>query len=106
MNCKPGDLAYVVRALHEDHIGKVVEVLNDSMTFPQAGFCWLVRARDPIGAECPKTGRKLGFFNEVFCPDDWLRPISGVPIENDTPVSVNLPEAFKLALGIEMRVWA
>jgi hypothetical protein len=32
-----------------------------------------------------------------------MRPISGVPLADETPIETNVPEALKLALGIESR---
>ncbi|SAK65616.1 hypothetical protein AWB80_03088 [Caballeronia pedi] len=101
MNCKPGDLAMIVKApTAPGHIGKIVEVLGDLEADPTYGPCWVCRTREPVSTI------RSGFITDPHIPDDWLRPVSGLPLDNDLPAEVNLPEAFKLALGIEMRAWA
>jgi hypothetical protein len=39
----------------------------------------------------------------IVAEDAGLRPISGVPIDDETLVAANVPEALRLALGIEAR---
>lgn len=105
MNCKAGDLAYIVDSSFPENIGRVVEVIGAYGMFRDEGFCWNIRANLPLTGEGELDGTIMRLC-EGFIPDACLRPISGVPLEDEVPVSVNLPEAFKLALGIEMRAWA
>lgn len=56
MNCKPGDLAVIVRGLHAENIGAIVEVLRaaemcehvlpeNGITYAQGhGFRWVIRS--------------------------------------------------------------
>lgn len=78
MNCKPGDLAYIVKAPFGGPIGSVVEVEKPFGTEPRFGFAWYVKSSRPIPT------RELGYRTDgVVVPDDWMRPISGVPIEDE-----------------------
>ncbi|WP_255631109.1 hypothetical protein [Caballeronia sp. dw_19] len=35
--------------------------------------------------------------------DSWLRPISGVPLDNEAPIKTDIAQALRLGLGIESR---
>lgn len=88
MNCKPGDLAYiVVDPLNPNNLGKVVQVAH-------VASAWV----DPDVHEwtCVPCGEVAGFDtsrgNKPVCakggmlidiPDAWLRPISGVPLHDE-----------------------
>lgn len=94
MNCKPGDLAYIVKAVsnHADCIGRIVNVLARAREHGQ----WSVEfvGEKPLSV----ASRRM-----IVAEDAGLRPISGVPIDDETPVATNVPEALRLALGIESR---
>jgi hypothetical protein len=106
VNCKPGILAFIVVPANwprKTLDGKIVEV---------------VRFVPPRGPGAPWDQRptwwckfKSAWFNDhglMFLEsnvlDSWLRPISGVPVDDETPVATNVPEAVKLAWGIEAPV--
>jgi hypothetical protein len=97
VNCKPGYLAYLVYANpeHSDAVGRVVEVLRWSTEFSS----WEIEfvGPRPVSLLCWMAPTAM---------DSSLRPISGVPIEDETPIETNVPEALKLALGIESRSYA
>lgn len=76
MNCKPGDLAYIVASEDPSQIGIVVEVLR--MEYPQHEM-WLIKVRD--GHACVLTG--LPLQGTAMIKDSCLRPISGVPVTDD-----------------------
>ncbi|BBP99103.1 hypothetical protein BSFA1_42320 [Burkholderia sp. SFA1] len=101
MNCKSGDLAYIVGGdtNPSSNLGRIVEVVRLEGTYADIGPVWVARSRHLL-----KTVH--GFKDEFHTADAWLRPISGFPLDEETPAEINLPEAFKLALGIEMRAWA
>ena len=63
-NCKPGDLAVVVKAKHSRHIGSLVRVIGKS-EFPHSSglFSWLA------------VGKIDGVEKAGAAPDAWLRPI-------------------------------
>ncbi|PRH46374.1 hypothetical protein C6V05_20805 [Burkholderia multivorans] len=79
MNCKPGDMAVITRGLARDRIVEVKAPYGDYMHF---GFCWYVEAPAPIPAMDARTGLSCQIANG-WCPDAWLRPISGVPVSDD-----------------------
>jgi hypothetical protein len=83
MNCKPPDLAYIVytNGLPEN-IGRVVEVIEPYGEFRDLGFCWYVRSATPMAGLNPYTGERLQ-VTDGFVPDSWLRPISGVPVDDE-----------------------
>jgi hypothetical protein len=82
MNCKPGDLAYIVRADGVPQaIGAVVEVVQkgrDVESMP----AWHVQVSERYTVSDKRTG-KAAYRNRVNIPDAWLRPISGVPVEDE-----------------------
>jgi hypothetical protein len=74
MNCKPGDLAYVTWAAPEisDAIGRIVEVLNWNSHYS----AWNIEFAG-------KRPPSLYGYATLSCNDDWLRPISGVPVHDE-----------------------
>jgi hypothetical protein len=94
MRCAPGVSAYVIKVMpdHQDALGRVVEVLSWSDRFQR----WVVRFEGLV----PES---LRGFDAFAARDEFLLPISGVPLDDETPVETNVPEALKLALGIESR---
>lgn len=82
MNCKPGDLAYLVKAMRDENVGRVVEVLYRIEDDLLMGPMWKTRAC----VRLPTTtygGTPNGMRTTADCPDWWLRPISGVPVEDE-----------------------
>lgn len=82
MNCKPGDLAYIVAGLKtpSPNLGKVVEIVRYAGE-DVFGAEWEVRSQSAVQT-------RDGFGNshmsrEFFAPDAWLRPISGVPVHDE-----------------------
>ena len=80
MNCKPGDMAIIMKApLSKDGapIGMIVEVTNQWATDRRFGHCWwciVPRKVETVG---------LGLMPACHIADDWLRPVSGLPITDD-----------------------
>jgi hypothetical protein len=107
MNCKPGDIAYiVVECSSAPNLGRIVEVLEYRGEHGTGRYpCWLVEASAPLNSFNPET-KKPSRSALGIIPDAWLRPISGVQIDDETPIETNIPEALQLALGIQARVWA
>lgn len=71
MNCKPGDLAIVIRANLLANLGALCEVLGPSGV-PDHEWSIRFQSERPMllnGDDSPTRGR------ECFCPDAWLRPI-------------------------------
>jgi hypothetical protein len=94
MNCKPGDLAYVIGSSR--YAGRIVEVISpapqgvsfllpDGCMHVATTYNWLIRF---VGAPVEFSmgfGRskwsRLGHFS--VAPDRKLRPISGVPVHDE-----------------------
>jgi hypothetical protein len=82
MNCKPPCLAYIASCDYPQNIGMPVEVINECLNDDHLGFCWLVKASRPV----PCYNRELRTdvdSSEFFMPDADLRPISGLPIDEE-----------------------
>ena len=127
MNCKKGDLAFVVKSEFEGNVGALVEVIEPDVrkTFEAGSFVWRVRSlgRQLFGRHCD-TGKvsddatqgtafdhqlrtitgwepQLGVVDEIFSP----QPLLG---EKGYPFRSILPEDFNptaVALGIRRRNW-
>lgn len=77
MNCRPGDLAYVIRARDSRVVGRIVEVIEwiDCDVNGKSG--WAVDFLS-VPAGLPDN------WHMCACPDDRLRPIHGLPIRRRT----------------------
>lgn len=85
MNCKPGDLAYVVRADGEpENVGRVVTVVAlDSHLTSFLGYpLWEVESPTPLTGVIYPSG-EIVRTNWLVIADANLRPISGVPVFED-----------------------
>jgi hypothetical protein len=69
MNCKPGDLAVIVKTFRSDTrtnaLGKVVQLSNESMTHHEFGLLW--RLATPVEIE--------GYGSFTAVADEILKPI-------------------------------
>jgi hypothetical protein len=83
MNCKPGDLAYIVRSARPETVGVVVEVL-EPITHRGTPM-WRVRAVRPV----KKMNGDFGYEGDI--EDDRLRPISGVPVNDEVTDDIKEP---------------
>lgn len=78
MNCKPGDLAYIVGNFPEaGYIVECLELTPKQPHWPEYGAFWYCKSVRPI--ECEYTG----FRRDIVVPDKFLRPISGVPLNDE-----------------------
>lgn len=96
--CKPGDLAYITYSRHAENLGKIVEVIKQDMS---------VGAADPLPGEvrweCLSVSRMQTFDratgapnstppgSPVSCRDACLRPISGVPVDDEVTEDLKVP---------------
>ncbi len=85
MNCKPGDLAYVVADEHAENVGRIVEVLGTArfVFHAPAWYCavWAapIRIVDPLAPTRACYGYRADFadadlkpvFAESLEPDDF-----------------------------------
>ncbi|WP_156545811.1 hypothetical protein [Cupriavidus sp. D384] len=82
MNCKPGDMAIVLRADGAPaSIGRIVEVIEVAPDI-DGQPAWVVRFQGVGVCKNKETG-ELTLDTDADCPDAWLRPISGVPVEDE-----------------------
>lgn len=90
MNCKPGDLAIIVRVGKlPENIGKIVEIIRPAVSgedFRIEGnprcMAWMVRGYSPL-ARRTYEGKPLSAAFEIAAYDDSLLPITGLPITDD-----------------------
>ncbi|WP_124521470.1 MULTISPECIES: hypothetical protein [unclassified Burkholderia] len=81
MNCKPPCMAVVIYADYEPAIGLVVEVLTESRINRDGGHEWIVVPPRAMG--CWDADGNEVVLERIYCPDAWLRPVSGLPITGD-----------------------
>jgi hypothetical protein len=76
MNCKPGDLAIVVRAVFQENLGRLVYVLRANNTNENEDDEWII---DPLGRlRCDHGCRwtdQAPAGATFTCPDSVLRPL-------------------------------
>lgn len=91
MNVKPGDLAYLSSDCVDE--GVIVEVLKASPSF-DGQPSWHCHSRTPIRCEMMLGDKNLcgeHFMTEICVQDRYLRPISGVPIDDEVTEHLKEP---------------
>jgi hypothetical protein len=91
-NVKPGDLAIVTGAFFcTENIGRIVEVVRPAVPGVDVGArcthqgpSWMVRSQTPLGRVAGGYTRRIKPSTEAPCADCYLRPISGLPLEEET----------------------
>ena len=83
MNCKPGDLAFIIRSDFPENIGRIVRVVKYAgvATFRRAGtlYLWVVEAQgSPLRGKWLNSGVISSEFTSL-APDADLRPIRPEP---------------------------
>lgn len=73
MNCRPGDLAYIVRSDFEENVGKPVEVLGHGFAVGE-GWIWYVKSPSLLAGW--KNHDELSYATHMKIFDHDLRPIS------------------------------
>jgi hypothetical protein len=92
MNCKPGDLAIIVRAILPENIGRIVEIVRlIGEALDGLGPIWLVRGSQPLARSANKGSVRLDDSLERSFIDAWLRPISGVPVNDEVTDDIREP---------------
>jgi hypothetical protein len=79
MNCKPGDLAYVVRGMQR---GVVVLVEHADIPYEDGSPAWKASSKTPVATQ-NRISRVKSMSTRFRVRDSWLRPISGVPVTED-----------------------
>ena len=108
MNCKPGDLAVIVRAvIHPENIGAIVHVVRRVVAGEQVGQyvltgsggqSWFVSSRGRPLLWKLDSGETV-YVAERFIGDEFLRPIRDQDGEDETltwagkPSDIKTPEA-------------
>ena len=90
MNCKPGDLAFIIKSNAPENLGLFVDVIrpfNGVIDAPypggDVGPLWLCRAR---GAICYTSfsGDSKRYEREGYIPDNKLHPVRGLRSDNSS----------------------
>jgi len=85
MNCKPGDLAYVVRSLTPSEIGLVVRVVEPARRWTEivGEPCWNIEFTGSRLVRDAYSDKDVLVSGEACIKDSLLRPISGVPVHDE-----------------------
>ena len=89
MNCKPGDLAYIVASQLPENIGRAVEVLHPSEPILEAP-AWIIRVTGRPLAGLDDKGN-VGYAQMTRHLDSCLRPITGPSATDDTETEIVRP---------------
>ena len=81
MNCKPPCMALIIKSDFPELIGLPVEVTTDFADF-YGEFCWVVKTSRLVPCWNFNT-RKDEMGNVIAVPDACLRPISGIPMNDE-----------------------
>lgn len=76
MNCKPGDLAVVIGRHNNGHIVEVLELYDAEG--------WLCRCKVDLHGSLEGRSAVLKAGDTGYCPDKYLRPISGGQLTDET----------------------
>lgn len=79
MNCKPGDLAIVIRGTQ---VGMIVSVIGSEVPFDDWSPAWHATTDRPVQT-IKRRSRRVSQATEFRVRDSWLRPVSGLPIEDE-----------------------
>jgi hypothetical protein len=91
MNCKPNDLAIIIQSEHPDNIGRIVHIDEAYDHALDGAFRWAVSTVGaPLVGYDGLTDRIV--TTRVGCIEDYmLRPISGVPIDDEITEDLKVP---------------
>ncbi len=93
MNVKPGDLAIIIKSIAGNE-GKIVKVLYGMGINPEyAGYTWCFGSGYCWMCELSSPGKDIhgNLFSQFPIPDSRLRPISGLPMEEETEQKLKEP---------------
>lgn len=83
MNCKPGDLAIVVRDLFAENIGRVVEIIGPAKWVTDAPAWDCVSRGQPLRVLWIDRAPETYLSQQGDAYDSDLMPISGVPVHDE-----------------------
>ena len=107
MNCKPGDLAIIIRGLESQSpaIGRIVKVLQLAGNNPKLGPFWTIEFSRPVPIVIVKKNLErvecIGLRNTCHCPDAWLRPIRPDAENLDTDTDTDTEAAISHPCALE-----
>jgi hypothetical protein len=96
LNCKEGDLAITVKCHVTDNLGKIVEVVSfeglvDWPHYEEPIAVWLVKAySSSSGLTYLFPDGRVKRTGIGLVPDCFLRPISGLELENEVIETIDL----------------
>ncbi|WP_321913552.1 hypothetical protein [Paraburkholderia sp. J11-2] len=87
MNCELNDLAVIVHSETGRNLGKIVEVVKFLGESPEFnGYTWCTGSGPAWLCEAKGTPISVRYGDPVFAvviPDVWLKPVSGLPIDEE-----------------------
>lgn len=86
MNCKPGDLAFIVQdepRCGDANIGRIVRVLDEPAPMLSGLHNWCVEADSPLLVAHVDYKDYQYAHHRAWHPDAWLRPIRDQPGEDE-----------------------
>jgi hypothetical protein len=98
MNCKQGDLAYIIKALRSVNIGRIVTCkeligkLNQEEPYMWNGEVYSAAISDNHWVVSCASGLETlyGKSKEAVIPDTWLRPIKGDLLDSEEHDTLNI----------------
>lgn len=83
MNVKKDDLAIIIKARCKANLMAIVQVCDRAPDDDQYGAMWITKFDRPSTAYNRKTDSfvKAPAGTPILTPDAWLRPVSGLPME-------------------------
>ena len=96
LNCKAGDLAITVKCHVPDNLGKIVQIiayegLQEWVNYPDPIPVWLIRAYSGSSGLTYLFPDGIVKRTETgLVPDCFLRPISGLELEDEVIESIDL----------------
>jgi hypothetical protein len=85
MNVKPGDLAVVISNPFVENVGAVISIRSLYAHSPDAMWLCDVTGRPLVGLNAKGVRGMTNLAgNEIVMPDKYLRPVSGLPLDETT----------------------
>jgi len=85
MNCKPGDLAIVIGDDDDQNVGRIVRVVGPAKWVDGSAW-WCSVEGAPLLVRQYDDYERTYLANNADIYDDRLRPITGLPLDEETPV--------------------
>lgn len=94
MNVKQGDLAILTKSRTGKSVGMIVEVAGFWGIHKKLGAMWnVITPRATVGSSLNGKHRKqVPAGGLMQHPDDWMRPVSGLPVDEPTETEKPIEE--------------